>query len=277
LIKTLDYDGNAFIFLNDGRLAFGSLDQSEINIYDIERNETTLISLASYGNLMAMTQLSNGLLVSFDSGLNINVWNVTNRDEPLVYSTNTNNNSVYHVDAQQVGDHLATCDANGNFYLWNMNENSLFEIIKNPIAQQDCTMTALNDNYLIMASGDGYLQLWSILNTFTCLSTFTAFQTAGINSMRLISNNTLALTANTDHVLIVQIDVVSCKFHVTKAIPTSYPDVKSVALVNSTILLTGDCAMLRAYNLSAFNSLESFSFGNSSTCIQHLAATGKRF
>jgi WD40 repeat protein len=207
--------------------------------------------------------LSNGNLVNCDWSQNINVWNVITNT--LVQTIHT---AVNHQGVQQIGSYLTTCDADGIIYLWNSADLTYIRYLTG-IAQQGYFLAALNSTYLISASWDGYLQAWTI-PTGTCLSTFNPFRN-GINSMRLISNNILALTGNTDHVLIVQVNLVNFEFHITNTIATW--STSSLALTNTNVLLIGTNSDLKYYNLSSSTSLTSLTV-SSTQYVFYLAAPG---
>jgi WD40 repeat protein len=228
VMQTFGSAGNFIKFLKDGRMVSQSNVTNQINICNIA---TGLIDLTLKSSATALEQLENGLLASATS-FNISFWAPKNGS--LVHSIRASTSTSF-LKQTSVSNLLASADTVGNIFIWNTTSYSLVKTL-NLFSSQSTLLESLSGGHLLSASLNGYLQIWNIL-AGTCLNTFIPFY-GSINTMKLISNNTIALANSfyNMYVYLYQIDN-DFQFNLINLISTSPLVVNDVILTSQNILL----------------------------------------
>jgi WD40 repeat protein len=224
---------------------------------------TGCVNISLGANDAALTELNSGLFVSSDWNKNINFWNLTSGGTLVKAVSNT----VNHLNLVQVGDYLVSCDSDGVFYIWSLADYTLLNIavgVEVGITQKEYKMVSLNDTYLMTASLDGYVQVWSIPEG-NCLSTFRPFESAIREFLPVTADITWVVSGEASYVLFLELDA-DFIFRVINRLDTyQYIYPTDICMTNNNDILlivtaSNEQNFLTSYNLATLQSMQTYTF-----------------
>ncbi|KAL3456285.1 hypothetical protein BJX64DRAFT_281462 [Aspergillus heterothallicus] len=170
LMVTETNHGHSFknlCFINDDHLV-GRSGTNKICVWNIPTatSSTSTPSHACFINTIACT-LNGQYLVISDSDRSIQVWDISNVDQPAFSHTLSTDSTIYSSAASFDGRYLAASEPGGVLWLWDLTTDEVFPVfqrIPGSHARENGRLSFSSEAYVLSGSSDdGTINSWSIL------------------------------------------------------------------------------------------------------------------